>query len=323
MGFDKKETQNLFYSRYARNIQGGLVSVAYEEGQVSKIRKSKIHVPGIIYLIISTQIPFLYALWLSLHGWHLLEPYLGKPFVGFHNYYYELFKNPEFWMSIGKTGELVFGSLLLSLVGGTCLAIMLNRPFIGRNILRALILIPFLVTPSVSSIIWKNLMFNSNFGMVNWLFNVLHLPDVAWFSSIPLVSLIIITSWQWTPFFVLIVTAGLQSLPEEVVEASKVDGAGKLRTYIHIILPHLRNYYEAAILLGTIFVFQTFGKIYVATGGGPGSATTTLPFYTYQVAFIHWNIGHATTIGVFGVILAIIVANIMVRFLERDGGAQK
>ncbi len=282
--------------------------------------RSRMHIPGVVYLIISTQVPFLYALWLSLHGWHLLEPYLGQPFVGLHNYYYELFQNPVFWTTVVNTGELVFGSLAVSLVGGTGLAFLLNRPFFGRNVLRALVLIPFLVTPSVSSLIWKNLFFNSNFGIVNWLFGVMNLPNVAWFSTIPMESLIIITAWQWTPFFILIVTAGLQSLPEEQVEAAQVDGAGRFRIFAHVISPHLRTYYEAAILLGTIFIFQTFGKIYVATGGGPGTSTTTLPFYTYQVAFIHWNIGHAAAIGVFGVILAIIVARIMIRFLDREGG---
>lgn len=282
----------------------------------SLTKSTRMHLPAIFYLIIMTQVPFLYALWMSMHSWNLLDPALGKPFVGLANFSFELMKDPEFWTVVGNTAKLVLGSLAFAMFMGTVLALLLNRPFRGRNILRVLAIIPFLVTPSVSAIVWKNLMLNSTFGIVDWLMGSVGLPRIAWLSQFPMLTMIVMSAWEWTPFFMLVVIAGLQSVPQESIEAAQVDGASAFGILIKIILPYLKNYYEVAFLLGTIFIFQTFGKVYIATGGGPGVDTTTLPYYTYQVAFQHWQIGQASALGVFGVILAIVFAKFMVRFFQ-------
>lgn len=274
------------------------------------------HLPAIFYLVLLTQIPFLYAIWLSLHSWNLLEPALGKPFVGLSNFTYELVKDPQFWVVVGNTAKLVLGSMVLAMFFGTVLAFLLNRPFRGRNLLRLLAIVPFLITPSVAAVIWKNLILNNTFGILDWLLSVVGLPRVAWLSQFPMLTIIVISAWEWTPFFMLVVIAGLQSVPQESIEAAQVDGASGLRILVQIVLPYLKNYYEVALLLGTIFIFQTFGKVYIATGGGPGVDTTTLPYYTYQVAFQHWQVGQAAALGVFGVVLAIIFAKFMVRFFQ-------
>lgn len=267
-----------------------------------------LYIPALVYMIVMTQIPFLLAVWFSLHSWNLLQPALGFPFVGVSNYLNEFVSDPNFWPIMGHTLELVFGSIVLALIAGTILALLLNRPIPGKNVLRGLATVPFLVTPSVMALIWKNLIFSPTFGIVDWLLHSIGLPAVPWFSSFPLESITFIVSWEWTPFVMLVILAGLQAIPDEVIEAAKVDGATAFMTFWLIIFPLLRRAYEVALLFGTIFIFQTFGKIYLTTGGGPGVATNTLPFYTYRVAFTNWQIGQAATLGVIGVIIAILAA---------------
>lgn len=273
-----------------------------------------LHMPALVFMIVMTQIPFLLAVWFSLHSWNLLEPALGFPFVGLANYVSTFFGDPNFWPIIGHTLELVLGATALTLVGGTILALLLNRPIRGKNALRALATVPFLVTPSVMALIWKNLLLSPSFGVIDWLLQTLHLSAVPWFSSFPLESVTFIVAWEWTPFVMLVLLASLQAIPDEVLEAARVDGTTAWQTFWLIIFPMLRRAYEVAILFGTIFIFQTFGEIYLTTGGGPGVATNTLPYYTYLTAFNSWQIGQAATLGVIGVAIAILAARIMLRF---------
>ena len=274
-----------------------------------------LHIPALIFMLIMTQIPFLLAIWFSLHSWNLLNPSEGFPFVGLSNYIHEFVADPSFWPVIGQTIILVFGATALALVGGTVLALLLDRQFIGRNVLRGLATIPFLVTPAAMAINWKNLFLSPNFGIVDWLLHSLGFHIVAWFSAVPLESIMLILAWEWTPFVMLVILAGLQSIPDEIYEAAKVDGANDFMTFWRITLPMLQKAYQIALLFGTIFIFQTFGEIFLTTAGGPGTATMTLPFYTYQTAFISDQIGLAAALGVIGVVLAIIAARGALRLM--------
>ncbi len=278
-----------------------------------------LHLPALTFMVIMTQIPFLLGIWFSLHAWNLLTPAEGFQFVGLSNYIHELFADPNFWPVIGQTIELVFGATALAVIGGTILALLLDRKFWGRNVLRGLATVPFLVTPAAVAINWKNLFLSPNFGIIDWLLHSLGFPIVPWFSSFPLQSVTLIIAWEWTPFVMLVILAGLQSIPNEIYEAAKVDGAGTLMTFWKISLPMLRKAYEIALLFGTIFIFQTFGEIFLTTAGGPGTATMTLPYYTYQTAFISDQIGLAAALGVIGVIIAIFAARGMLRLMtERE-----
>ncbi|HET8913157.1 MAG TPA: sugar ABC transporter permease [Ktedonobacteraceae bacterium] len=273
-----------------------------------------LHLPALVYMLVLTQIPFVLSVWFSLHSWNLLQPDLGFPFVGLSNFVNEFTADPDFWPVIGHTIELVFGATLLALVAGTILALLLNRPIWGRNILRGLVTVPFLVTPSVMALVWKNLMLSPDFGLIDWSLRAVGLPAIPWFSSFPLESVTFIVAWEWTPFVMLVLLAGLQAIPGEVIEAAKVDGTTPWATFWWIIFPMLRRSYEVALLFGTIFIFQTFGEIYLTTGGGPGVATNTLPYYTYKTAFGAWQIGQASALGVIGVAIAILAARAMLRF---------
>jgi ABC-type glycerol-3-phosphate transport system permease component len=170
-----------------------------------------------------------------LHSWNLLEPAQGFQFIGLLNYYNEFVNDPQFWPIIWQTIELVFGAIALALLGGTVLALLLNRPIWGKNVLRGLATIPFLVTPSVMTLVWKNLMLSPTFGVIDWALHSLGLPSVPWFSSYPLQSVILIVAWEWTPFIMLVLLAGLQAIPEEVLEAARVDGTNPWTTFWLIV----------------------------------------------------------------------------------------
>ncbi len=274
-----------------------------------------LHFPALVFMIVLTQIPFLLAVWFSLHSWNLLVPSEGFPFVGVSNYITEFVGDPNFWPILGNTLQLVVGAIILALVGGTVLALLLNRPIWGRSVLRGIATIPFLVTPSVMALIWKNLFLSPSSGMVNWLLHFIGIPPVAWFSTFPLQSIIFIVAWEWTPFVMLVILAGLQAVPGEILEAAKVDGANAFTTFWRVVFPLLRKPYEIAVLFGTIFIFQTFGEIYVTTSGGPGLTTNTLPYYTYRTALSSFQIGQAATLGVIGVAVAILAARGMLRLM--------
>src|SRR5712692_1158135 len=274
-----------------------------------------LHLPALVFMIALTQIPFLLAVWFSLHAWNLLVPSEGFPFIGLSNYATELVGDPNFWPIMGNTVQLVAGSILLALVGGTILALLLNRPIRGRSVLRGITIVPFLVTPSVMALIWRDLFLSPTSGMVNWLLHFTGIPAVAWFSTFPLQSIIFIVAWEWTPFVMLVILAGLQTIPGEVLEAAKVDGANAFTTFWRVVFPLLRKPYEIAVLFGTIFIFQTFGEIYVTTAGGPGLTTNTLPYYTYRTALNSFQIGQAAALGVIGVVVAILAARGMLRLM--------
>lgn len=295
-------------TRQKLTLPGTHKRVAQAPPVLARGKRVWLHFPALAFMIVLTQIPFLLAVWFSLHAWNLLVPTEGFPFVGLANYITEFVSDPNFWPVIWNTVQLVVGAIVLALIGGTILALLLNRPIWGRGVLRAVSTVPFLVTPSVMALIWKNLFLSPSSGMVDWLFHLVGLPSVAWFSTYPLQSITFIVAWEWTPFVMLVILAGLQSIPDEVMEAARVDGANAFMIFWLITFPLLRKAYEIALLFGTIFIFQTFAEIYVTTSGGPGLSTNTLPYYTYRTAFTSFQIGQASALGVIGVIVAIFAA---------------
>jgi sorbitol/mannitol transport system permease protein len=204
--------------------------------------------------------------------------------------------------------------------------VLLDRKFIGRGVARTLLISPFLIMPAAAGLLWKTTMLDPVYGIVNRVLSWFGGGNVAFVSSYPLASVMAMVVWQWTPFELLILLAGLQSQPHDVLEAARVDGAGAWSTFREITLPHLRSYLELGVLLGSIYVVNTFDAIYMITQGGPGTATTNLPFYIYQRAFEGFDIGQAAALGVVTVVGTIIVAMIALRtvfrlFIENEARA--
>lgn len=272
--------------------------------------------PGLAYLILVTQIPFVLTIYYSFRGWNLLRPESNK-FVGMRNYARTL-GNPDFYRILWNTVVLTMSVVAITLLLGLLFSLLLNRSFRGRNLTRTLLISPFLVMPVVTAVLWKNVLLDPVFGFSAFIFNLFGAPAVDLLAQYPMTSVVVIVSWQWTPFVMLILLAGLQSLPESAVEAASIDGASGLTMFRYIILPHLRSFIEIATLLEVIFVLNVFGVIFVTTSGGPGIATTNLPYEIFKEAFSRWNVGKASALGVFAVILANIVVLIFLRVLRRS-----
>jgi len=277
--------------------------------------------PALVFGIVLTQIPFLTTIGYSLFTWNLMYPD-DIHFAGIDNFV-NVFTMGELVPSIIATVTITTSSVVLSLLLGLFFAILLDRKFFGQGIARTLLITPFLVMPAAASLIWKYSMFDTNIGILNWLNSVFGLPIISWSTDLPLLTVIIVLTWQYTPFMMLILLAGLQSQSREVLEAASVDGSGIFRTFQWITLPHLRQYIEIATLLGTIMLLQVFDPIAIMTKGT--GDTKTLAYLLYERAFIGLDVGEAAAYGVVTVILTMITATIALRTVFKvfmAGGAR-
>ncbi|MGO1768951.1 MAG: carbohydrate ABC transporter permease [Microbacterium sp.] len=267
--------------------------------------------PALIVAIVITQVPFLVTIYYSFQTWNLQRPN-DQGFAGFDNYVTVL-TSGEFFSSLWATVLIVGVSAVISLVGGLLLAMLLDRKFFGRGLARTLLITPFLMMPAASALIWKWSMLDNDAGMVNWALGFLGIDPISWNTQLPILTVIITLAWQYTPFMMLILLAGLQSQQQDVLEAASVDGAGSVRTFFAMTLPHLRQYVELAVLLGVILMLQVFDPVAIMTRGTGG--TKTMAYLLYERAFIGLNIGEAAAYGVLTVIITIIVATIALRTL--------
>ena len=269
--------------------------------------------PAIVVAIILTQIPFLATIYFSTQRWNLLRP-LDRGFVGFDNYV-QVFASGELGAALRATATITGLSVLLSLVLGLGLALLLNRQFLGRSVARTLLITPFLVMPAAAALAWKWNLLDANFGLFKWLFEELGLPVIQWNTDIPIVTVIMVLTWQFMPFMMLILLAGLQSQDRDVLEAAQMDGAGAFRIFTQMTLPHLRQYIEIGVLLGAILLLATFDPIAILTGGSGG--TKTLPVLLYEKAFIALEVGQAAAFGVVTVAITIVFATLLLRTVFR------
>lgn len=267
--------------------------------------------PALIVAIVITQVPFVVTIYYSFQTWNLQRPN-DRGFAGLDNYA-DVLTSGAFFSSLWATVLIVGVSAIISLVVGMVLAMLLDRKFFGRGLARTLLITPFLMMPAASALIWKWSMLDNDAGMVNWALGLVGIDPVAWNTSLPIVTVIITLAWQYTPFMMLILLAGLQSQPQDVLEAASVDGAGALRTFFSMTLPHLRQYVELAVLLGVILMLQVFDPINIMTKGTGG--TKTMAYLLYERAFIGSDIGEASAYGVLTVIVTIVVATIALRTL--------
>ena len=267
--------------------------------------------PALITAIVLTQIPFLLTIYYSLQSWNLLRPG-DVSFVGFDNYA-KVFGGGAFASSLWATILITGGSVLLSLLLGLMFAVLLDRKFVGQSVARTLLITPFLVMPAAAALIWKWSILDASSGLANWALGLVGLSPVAWNTDVPIWTIIIVLTWQYTPFMMLILLAGLQSQSRDVLEASAVDGAGAVRTFTLITLPHLRQYTEIAVILATILLLQAFDPIAIMTRGTGG--TKTLSYLLYERAFVGLEVGEAAAYGVITVIITIAFALVALRTL--------
>ncbi len=273
--------------------------------------------PALVYLAVMTQAPFLLTLWYSFHNWILTSPELGHRWIGLDNFRYELTEDPIFRTAIFNTLEITAAIVGGSLVLGLGFALLLNRPFPLRGVARSLMIAPFFVMPTVNAVVQKNLFLNPIFGLLNWVTTSLGFDRVDWLAVHPKLGIIAMAVWQWAPFMMLILLAGLQGISDEIREAARIDGAGPITEFRRITLPLLGPYVELAVLLGMIYILQLFGEIFVATQGGPGTETTTVPYYVYQTISQANDVGTSSAQGVLAIVFSAIIAALLLRLLTR------
>ncbi len=280
-----------------------------------EVRTGPLIAPAVAPLIAWAFVPLAVTLWFSLFHYNLLDPVTR--FVGFDNYSY-LLTDPSLLDALWNTLALVIGVLAASIVFGCLFAVLLDQEFYGRSVARLLVIAPFFVMPTVSALIWKNLLMHPVNGLIAYITRSLHLGVIDWFGSWPLTSVGIIVAWQWVPFATLILLTAIQSLDREQVEAARMDGAKSVSMFFFITLPHLARPIAIVIMIETIFLLSVFAEILVTTNGGPGDASTNLTYLVYKTALLDFDVGGGSAGGIVAVILANVVALFLVRTVARN-----
>ncbi|MFC3834288.1 carbohydrate ABC transporter permease [Deinococcus rufus] len=271
--------------------------------------------PAMLYLILTTQVPFFMTIYYSFFRYNLVIPG-DRPFIGLGNYI-NLLSDVQNLRILGNTIVLAGGTLLLTLILGGALAMLLNREFPGRALLRTLMISSFLVMPVVTAVVWKNMLMSPTSGFFAWVAQSFGQTPVDWLGQLPMLSVIMMITWEWTPFAMLILLTGLQSLPDDQLEAVRLDGATPWQEFQHIVLPHWMQAIQVVVLMETIALLQVYGEIYGSTSGGPGIATTNLPYFIYQKAFAEYNIGLASAAGVIAVVITNVLAVYLLKLISR------
>ena len=271
--------------------------------------------PATVLLLIWMIVPLCMTLWFSFQRYNLLKPE-RRGFAGLNNYEF-LLTDPSFWESIANTLLMVGWILAITIVVGVLLAVLFNADFFGRGIARLLVIAPFFVMPVVNGLIWKNMLMHPVNGLFAHWASLFGLAPIDWFGALPMTSIVIIVSWQWIPFALLILLTALQSLDRHQLEAAHLDGAGPVAAFFYVVLPHLSRAIGIVVMMEMIFLLAIFAEILVTTSGGPGLATTNLAYLVYKAALFKYDIGGASAGGVAAIILANIVALFLIRAVAR------
>jgi sorbitol/mannitol transport system permease protein len=270
--------------------------------------------PAVGLLLLISIVPLAATVYFSFLNYNLLDP-SSVDWAHFDNYTYFL-TDPGFISALINTLIIVGSVLAITVVLGVLVALLMDQAVIGLNLVRLLVIAPFFVMPTVSALVWKNLLMHPVSGFFAWIATSLGLQPIDWFTDYPLLSIILIISWEWLPFASLILLTALQSLDEEQKEAAEMDGASALSTFFYITLPHLARPITVVILIETIFLLTVFAEIYVTTGGG--ERTNNLAFLIYSAALKEYDIGAASAGGLVAVVLANIVAIFLVRLVGKN-----
>jgi len=283
--------------------------------QSSRLAARTMLAPSVLLLLVWMAVPLAMTLYYSFRLYRLISPD-RTGWVGFNNYLWFV-KAPDFWLALFNTLALVGGVLVVTVVLGFFIALLIDQPVKGQGVLRILVIAPFFVMPPVAASIWENLFMHPQNGLFAAVSLGFGAQPILFLQDYPMLSLIGIVSWEWLPFSTLILLTALQSLSSEQLEAAEMDGASAFNRLRYIILPHATRAITVVILIQTIFLLGIFGEIFTTTQGGPGSASTTLPYMIFKQAIVAKDIGRAAAGGIIAVILANIVAYFLMRGIGR------
>jgi multiple sugar transport system permease protein len=267
--------------------------------------------PAILVLLVTTTAPLAYLIWSSFQTINLAMPFLDG-FAGLDNYR-TMMADPNFWHSLGLTAIYTGTTVVFQLIIGLGLALLVLQIPAGQWIFRIVAILPIVLAPVVVGLFWRTLMLAPNFGILDFAVNAMGFGPVNWLGSPTpaLVSVIVIHTWQWTPFAFLVLLASLASLPPDIYEAAKIDRANAVQRFIHITLPLIRPAIMIVAIMRAMIALSAFAAIFAATGGGPGTATEILNLYAYRTSFVQLDFGYGSAQAVALLMLTMIVSGVL------------
>ena len=275
--------------------------------------------PAILYVLLLVGVPFLLAVYYSVSAYTIYDP--SWRFVGLANFR-QILQNPVFLETLGNTFLFTFGSQLLGLVLGKFGALLLLRPFPGRKIVRALIILPWAVPIALATVAWE-WMFDSLYSVINWtmialgIFNRGEAPNWLGSPHLAMLCVIVVNAWRFFPFAIVIFLAGITAVPQDVIDAATVDGAGFWRRNYQIILPMILPIVAIGLIFGIVFTFTDLSVVYLLTNGGPVNSTMVLGFQGFQVGIVSGDVSHGAAISLFMLPVLFVVVIGMLRFIRR------
>ena len=272
--------------------------------------------PALALLMVIGLYPYLMILYHSLHDWSLIHTVDRPDFVGLHNFG-NAFGDHAFFKSILLTFKFLAVILPTEFVIGLIIALLLNhRRLMFRGILRSLMLLPMMLSPIVTAVVWK-MIYSTQFGPLNYFLKIAGITDgrTEWIGSVQRAfpALAAATVWMWYPFSVLVLLAGLQSIPEEEYEAARIDGASFLQGFRFVTLPHLIPSIMVILLIRFIDGLKTFALVHALTGGGPGTSTELISYNIYKIAFRNFDIGYSSALAIILVVVTVAVSGVIVK----------
>jgi multiple sugar transport system permease protein len=275
--------------------------------------------PAILYVLLLVGVPFLMAVYYSVSAYTIYDP--SWSFVGLANFE-DIIENPVFRQTLYNTFIFTFGSQTLGLILGKFGALLLLRPFPGRKLVRGLIILPWAVPIALATVAWQ-WMFDSLYSVINWTLiavgfitreqapNWLGTPELA------MLSVIVVNAWRFFPFAVVIFLAGITAIPQDVLDAATVDGAGFWRRNYQIILPMILPIMAVGLVFGIVFTFTDLSIVFLMTQGGPIGATSVLGFAGFQTGIVSGDVSHGAAISLFMLPVLLIVVVTLLRFIRR------
>ena len=267
--------------------------------------------PALLVLLLTTTFPLIYLVWSSFQTINLAMPFMDG-FAGLDNYR-EMWVDQRFWHALQLTGIYTFSSVSLQIVIGLGLALLVMQIPQGQWLFRIVAILPIVLAPVVVGLFWRTLMLSPNFGLIDFLIQWLGFEQVNWLGAPTpaLVSVILIHTWQWTPFSFLVFLASLAALPPDVYEAAKIDKANALQRFWHITLPLLRPAIVIVIIMRAMISLSAFAAIFAATGGGPGTASEILNLYAFKTSFVELNFGYGSALAVSLLVITMFVSGVL------------
>ncbi len=291
-------------------------TAAHVPHQASRLVPRLLMLPAVSTLFLWMIVPLVMTIYFSVIRYNLMQPE-ATGFIGLVNFEYFV-TDPSFGVAVINTLLLLGSVILITVLMGVAIALLVDDPFPGRGLVRILLISPFFVMPTVNALLWKHMMMNPIYGVLAQVWQFFGAAPVDWLTDFPLLSVIIMVSWQWLPFATLIFITALQSMDREQLEAARMDGATYLQQLRYLYLPHMARSVAVVVMIELIFLLSVFAEIYTTTGGGPGDASTNVAFLIFKQALLNFDAGVASAGALFAVVLANIAAAFLIRLVGKN-----